>query len=94
MRARIHELYCQSLPVPKLYGICAMGTDFAAYECTLWTGDVSPPSIPRDPDVLNDVAPLARWEYKLLEADGEEKFRSIVAEAKATVKAIEFSKPL
>jgi len=90
MRDRFRELGCPDLPVAKLYGICAMGTSFAVYEYTQETNRVSPPSTPRDPDVLNDVAPSARWEYELLEAGGEAKLRSIVAEVKAMAEAIEY----
>ena len=92
MRDRFRELGCPDQPVPKIYGICAMGTCFAVYEYTQETNRVTPPSIPRDPDIVNDVAPPARWEYELLEADGEAKFRSIVAEVKAMAEAIEYCK--
>jgi hypothetical protein len=93
MRDRFRELGCPDLPVAKLYVICTMGTSFAVYEYTQETNRVSPPSISRDPDVLNDVAPSARWEYELLEADGEAKFRSIVAEVKAMAEDIEYCEP-
>jgi hypothetical protein len=39
--------------------------------------------------MVNDVAPQDRWKYELLEADGEAKFRSIVADVKALAQAIE-----
>jgi len=53
------------------------------------TNRVTPPSIPRDPEIVNDIAPQARWKYELLEADGEAKFRPIiVAEVKAIAQDI------
>jgi hypothetical protein len=88
MRDRFRELGSPNLPMPKLYGISAMGTCFSVYEYTKETNRVAPPSIPRDLDTVNDVAPQARWKYELLEADGEAKFRSIVAEVKAIAQAI------
>lgn len=87
MRDRFRELGSPNLPVPKLYGISAMGTCFSIYEYTKETNRVTPPSIPRDRD-SNDVAPQVRSNHKLLEADGEAKFRSIVAEVKAVAQAI------
>src|SRR5882762_7608301 len=88
MRDRFRELGSPNLPIPKLYGISAMGTCFSVYEYTKETNRVAPSSIPRDPDTVNDVAPQARWKYELLEADGEAKFRSIVTEVKAIAQAI------
>jgi len=88
MRERFRDLVGPNLPVPKLYGISAMGTCFSVYEYTKETSRLTPPMIARDPDIINDVAPQARWNYELLEPVGEVKFRSIVAEVKAMAQAI------
>ncbi|KAF8514939.1 hypothetical protein BU17DRAFT_94016 [Hysterangium stoloniferum] len=88
MRGRFRELGSPSLPMPKLYGISAMGTCFSVYEYAKETNRVSPPLIPRDRDVVNDVAPQERWKYELLEVGGEAKFRSLVAELKAMAQGI------
>jgi hypothetical protein len=93
MRDRFRELGSLNLPVTKLYGISAMGTCFSVYEYTKETNRVTPPSIPRDQDVIDDVAPESRWNYELLEADGEAKFRLIVAEVKAIAQVIGNCKP-
>ncbi|KIL55705.1 hypothetical protein M378DRAFT_17704 [Amanita muscaria Koide BX008] len=65
-----------------------MGTCFSVYDYGKETNGVTPLSIPRDRDIVNDGAPEARWNYELLEADGEAKFRSIVVEVKAMARAI------
>lgn len=88
MRERFRDLVGPNLPVPKLYGISAMGTCFSVYEYTKETSRLTPPLIARDPDIINDVAPQARWNYELLEPAGEVKFRSIVAEVKAMAQGI------
>ena len=88
MRERFRDLVGPNLPVPKLYGISAMGTCFSVYEYMKETSRLTPPMIARDPDIINDVAPQARWNYELLEPAGEVKFRSIVAEVKAMAQAI------
>lgn len=85
MRDRFRELNCPDHPLRKIYGISVMGTRFAVYEYMRVTNRIAPPSIPRDPDIVNDVAPKARWEYDLLDPDGGAKFRSIVAKVKAIV---------
>jgi hypothetical protein len=88
MRERFRDLVGPNLPVPKLYGISAMGTCFSVYEYTKETGRLTPPMIARDPDIINDVAPQTRWNYELLEPAGEVKFRSIVAEVKVMAQPI------
>ncbi|KAN0141659.1 hypothetical protein V8E53_000121 [Lactarius tabidus] len=42
---------------------------------------ITPPSIPRDPDTIDDVAPRERWNCDLLGPDGERLFRLIAREA-------------
>ncbi|KAG6843557.1 hypothetical protein H0H87_003169 [Tephrocybe sp. NHM501043] len=88
MRDKFWELGSPDLPIPKLYGISTMGTCFSVYQYTKDMNHVTPTSIPRDPDVINDIAPRALWNYKLLETSGEAKFRSIVDEVKVIAQAI------
>jgi hypothetical protein len=88
MRDRFRELWSPGLPIPKLYGICAMGTCFAVYQYSKEMNCISPYWIPRNQNVMNDAAPQTRWEYELLETGGEEKLRSIVAEVKDMAQAI------
>jgi hypothetical protein len=85
MRRRFRDLVSGSLPLPKLYGISAMGTCFSVYEYTKETRVLSPSLIAPDPNIVNDVAPEERWNYELLEAAGEEKFRAMVIKAMAEI---------
>ena len=53
---------------------------------------ISSPSTKRYPEVVSDVPPypaLAHWKYELREAEGEAKFRSIVAKVKAMAEGVE-----
>ncbi|KAI9438447.1 hypothetical protein BJY52DRAFT_547743 [Lactarius psammicola] len=84
MRRTFRDLVLGILPIPKLYGVSAMGTCLSIYECTKATGVLLPPAITPDPKFIDvDVYPQERWNYDLLEASGEEKLREIVAEVKA-----------
>jgi hypothetical protein len=80
MRDRFRELFSLDF-LPKLYGISAMGTRVAVYEYREETNRITPPSIPRDPDTIDDVAPRERWNSDLLGPDGERLFRLIAREA-------------
>ena len=86
MRRMFRDLVFGVLPlaIPKLYGVSAMGTCLSIYEYTKATRILLPHAITPDPNIIiNDVAPQERWNYELLEASGEEKFKAIVAEVKA-----------
>lgn len=39
---------------------------------------ILPPSIPRDPNVLNDTAPRGRWSLDVLSEEGEAEMRRLV----------------
>jgi len=83
MRRMFRDLVFGILPIPKFYGVSAMGTCLSIYECTKATRVLLPRAIAPDPKIVNDIAPQERWNYELLEASGEEKFKAIVAEVKA-----------
>jgi hypothetical protein len=95
-RAKADEQICeqfesivsQNLVIPTLYGISAIGTRFSVYSYNKATGILLPPSGPRDSMQLVDVAPVNQWNFDLLEKTGEEKFKEIVAEVKATCEAV------
>jgi hypothetical protein len=72
-RNRFLELDIYNSPIPKLYGVSAMGTCLCIYEYTKATNTLLPPRTIPDPMVVNDIAPRERWKYDLLEAAGEEK---------------------
>lgn len=85
MRDRFLRL-SDSLSIPTLYGVSAMGTRFSVYEYTKETGELTPPAIPRDNRRVNDQAPQERWAYNLMDEAGETKFRQIVMFAKQLCK--------
>jgi hypothetical protein len=88
MRDRFVTIIGRTLVIPKLYGISAMGTRFSVYEYNQETNMLLPPSIARDAMYVTDVAPAERWNYELLEDDGEKKMRELVVEVKAMCETI------
>lgn len=88
MRNTFESLIGRNLVVPKLYAISAMGTRFSVYEYDKETNALSPPSIPRHPTFVTDVAPASRWNYELLEVEGERKMRELVSEVKRMCQVI------
>jgi hypothetical protein len=75
--------FIDHLKIPTLYGISAMGTKFAVYKYEKSTQRLTPPAIPRHHEIVNDVAPADRWQYELLDEDGEQAFREVVEEVKS-----------
>ncbi|KAF9524128.1 hypothetical protein CPB83DRAFT_732895, partial [Crepidotus variabilis] len=68
--------------VQRLYGVSVIGTRFSVYSYEKASTMLSPYSIPQNPTILNDRAPVNRWRYDLLEESGEAKIKEVVAEAK------------
>ena len=71
-----------NLVIPKLYGISAMRSRFSVYEYTKETNILLPPPIARDVMFVTDVAPADRWNYELLEENGELKTKTIFVSIK------------
>jgi len=88
MRERFLDFCSGSLPQSKLIGISAMGTRFAVYEYTPQDRHLVPSCIMPHPDIVTDTAPKERWNYDIMEAAGEAKFRAIVAEIKTMLLSI------
>ena len=59
-----------------------MGSRFSVYEYTKETNVLLPPSIARDAMFVTDVTPADRWNYELLEENGELKMKTLVASVK------------
>jgi hypothetical protein len=78
MRDRFRALEA-SLVIPKLYALSALGTRLCIYNFDKQTRRTQPSLIPRDPEVMNDEAPAARWDTELLSAEGEAKLRDLAA---------------
>ncbi|KAK0243225.1 hypothetical protein EDD85DRAFT_878153, partial [Armillaria nabsnona] len=73
--------YC---PIPRLHAVCAIETRLCFYQrdTTDEEAEIEQLAISRHPTRVSDTAPEKRWDYDVLDAEGEEKFRSIVEEVK------------
>lgn len=78
-----------NLVTPRLPGISAFGTRMAFYEYVAATNTLTPSAISTNPDyILSDYeAPVERWGYDLLEADGIAKMREVAEDVKAMCQA-------
>jgi uncharacterized protein (DUF2461 family) len=65
--------------IPVLYGTSAMGPVLSVYK---YDADLPPARIPRDDHFVNDVAPIERWKYHVLEDAREQRIRALVHEIK------------
>ena len=70
------------MKVPVLHGVSAFGTKIAFYTYDCQTGRLEPGSIATDLHTLIDTAPKEWWQYDILEQEGADKFREIVAAVK------------
>ena len=59
-----------------------MGTQFSVHEYTSGTRSLTPPRILPHPVIVNDTAPQERWNYDVMELEGEARFMEIVTEIK------------
>lgn len=81
MRDRFLE-FASHLALPKLYGISALGTHFSVYKYHPQTRRLTPRRILPHPDIFNDIAPQERWNYDVMEPEGEAKLKQLVSEIK------------
>jgi hypothetical protein len=87
MRDRFLE-FASHLALPKLYGISALGTRFSVYEYHPQTRRLTPRRILPHPNILNDIAPQERWNYDVMQPEGEAKLKQLVSEIKKMVAAL------
>lgn len=64
-------------PLPVLRGVSASGTKLCFYSITK-AGLISPEYILTSPKYVTDIAPVGRWNYDILAAEGEAELRRIV----------------
>jgi hypothetical protein len=64
-------------PLPVLHGVSAFGIKLCFYSITK-AGLVSPEYIPTPTQYVTDTAPVGRWNYDILTAEGEAELRRIV----------------
>ena len=63
----------------EMYGVSAIGTKLCFYK---YTKDTEPELILGHTKIVVDTAPKERWEFDVLIAEGERKFREVVGEVK------------
>ena len=85
MRDRFVDLTSGNLPIPKLYGLSALGTRFCVYEYIFEDCMLTPPSIAPHSYLVTDTAPRERWHHDIFEAQGEARLRELVRDIKAMV---------
>jgi len=88
MRDCVRELITE-FRVPKLHGVSALGVRLAFYHYDAATHALEPPSIPRDPIVVNDTAPAVRWSVDLLSDEGYERLVQLATDVKTMAQALE-----
>ena len=70
------------MKIPILHGVSAFDTKIAFYTYDRQTGCLEPGSIATNLHTLIDTAPKEWWQYDILEQEGADKFREIVAAVK------------
>jgi hypothetical protein len=73
----------QTLVVPTLHGINAFGTRLSFYEYDSATHALQPEYIHFDTALLTDVAPAGRWGCDVLQQEGADRLRGVIAKVKA-----------
>ncbi|KAG0638021.1 hypothetical protein HOY80DRAFT_1016582 [Tuber brumale] len=82
MRERFTRLF-EDVVIGTLYGASAMGTKICIYKLDRTSRRLTPPIIiPSNPELVNDTAPMDRWNIDLLTPEGEEQFREAVQHIK------------
>ncbi|KAG2035015.1 hypothetical protein BDR03DRAFT_1093411 [Suillus americanus] len=76
LRGRLGDLI-DACPLPVLRGVSAFGTKLCFYSITK-AGLISPEYILASPKYVTDIAPVGRWNYDILAAEGEAELRRIV----------------
>lgn len=85
MHERILEFTAGSIPIPKLYGISALGTRFCVYEYNPASRSLTPRRIDPDPHLVTDIAPKERWDFDFMELQGEVRLKIVVRRIKEMV---------
>ena len=80
-----HSPRVETCPLDTLHAVSAIGTRLAFYSLDARNprAAIVPAAIPRDPERVNDTAPVRLWAHDVLEAEGEAQLRAVVAEIKA-----------
>ncbi|KAI6031115.1 hypothetical protein PISMIDRAFT_671722 [Pisolithus microcarpus 441] len=88
MRDRLADLLERAL-LPVLHGISAIGTKLCFYKLEKASCRITPRRITNNPEYTIDVAPRDRWDCDILEAEGEQRLRSLVAQITEACKCLQ-----
>ncbi|KAH9046125.1 hypothetical protein EDB84DRAFT_1576025 [Lactarius hengduanensis] len=77
-----------TLVTPRLPGVSAFGTRMAFYEYVVANNRITPGAITPDANILNDLAPIERWNCDLLEDEGINRIRQVVQDVTAMCQAL------
>lgn len=81
MRKRLRDLV-QRCPIDKLNGVSAFGSQLSFYSIDKHTMKMLPPVIPQDIEMINDTAPIERWNTNLLDENGSVKLQGLFRDIK------------
>ncbi|KAK0473601.1 hypothetical protein IW261DRAFT_685884 [Armillaria novae-zelandiae] len=85
MRMRFYDLV-DVVQLPVLHGLSALGSRLCLYSYNYANATLSPHHIPsRDPELMNDVAPVGWWNVDLLSEEGVAMLTEVSNEVKAMV---------
>jgi hypothetical protein len=81
IKERFEEL-AEQTQIPKVYGVSAIGKNFACY-CYDATSRTTTPAINKNlRSIIDDVAPIDRWSANIMEPEGRNTFLQVVGEVK------------
>lgn len=66
--------------MPTLHGVSVFGTKLCFYTLSKATREITPAEIQESRRYAIDTAPLERWNFDILSAEGEVRFREVVTE--------------
>ncbi|KAI5795334.1 hypothetical protein DFH27DRAFT_484564 [Peziza echinospora] len=81
MRGRFSD-FIESVEIPTIYGLSAIGTNLCIYTQDRETGYIQPELILGDRDYSIDIAPANRWNLDVLTPQGEEQLRNVATHVK------------
>ncbi|KAI6039463.1 hypothetical protein EDC04DRAFT_3140889 [Pisolithus marmoratus] len=85
MRLKFLDFVEGSMPIPKLYGISALGTQICVYEYTAEDHTLTPERILPHPPFVTDIAPKERWNLDIMEPEGETRLKEVVSHIREMV---------
>ncbi|KAF7966874.1 hypothetical protein HWV62_36689, partial [Athelia sp. TMB] len=84
MRAQFFDL-ADVVELPVIHGVSALGTRLCFYSYRFDNSTLTPPRIPPDSELMNDVAPAARWNVDILSEEGVARMTEAADDVKTMV---------